>query len=192
MNTSQSQSEKGVHSSPPSDTVIEDHHSNHSPPISSHIVYYCSKCHGTVEGPKYSTCTCAVPSLQTEPPSSSSTHSLHHNFWKGISDTKNIFNAAVNMFQKRKSGNFDQSHSHEAVPLHTETSSSSVEKIKSPSKVDSDDEYEESATTLTTTVASVFPNVSDTKEEPLILNENTSNTEEYPANPQLEDSSSTS
>jgi hypothetical protein len=94
----------------------------HSPSIPPPVVLTCHRCHGTVEGPKYSTCTCAIPSVhgETENSFSSSSsssipvsNSLQQHFWKGVYDTKNIFHAAVNIFHPKKSGQHLPSDQHQ-------------------------------------------------------------------------------
>lgn len=157
---SQQHSEKGSNPSSPAE-IAEDHQSTNSLSIPPHIVYYCSRCHGTVEGPKYSTCTCSIPSLQTQPPAQSA-HSIQHNFWKGVYDTRNMFSAAVNMFQKRKSGQFEEPQLAEpAAPSPPEEQSHEL-KAEAKVKVDSDDE-DDADPPLSTTISSVFPQVNDTE-----------------------------
>jgi hypothetical protein len=164
----------------------------HSPSLPPPMVYHCSRCHGTVEGPKYSTCTCAVPAVETatdpHPHSSaSSAHSSSHHtggvFWKGLSyDPKTMFNAAVNMFQKRKSEPAasplpplehpqpqEQGQGHEQTEPQGQRQGQGREVgERVPLRVDSDDEVDDeeeekrtaAGETLSTTVSSVFPMVS--------------------------------
>lgn len=69
--------------------------------------FICLKCHGTVEGPKYSTCKCDIPSVQPiDLPGSSDESKSHHLLSglaiKGLVETKNMFSAAVNLFHRKE------------------------------------------------------------------------------------------
>jgi hypothetical protein len=106
----------------------------HSPSLPPPHVYHCSRCHGTVEGPKYSTCTCAVPAVETTDPhtqhpsatTAAAPSQSQQTFWKGMYDPKTMFSAAVNMFQKRKS-------EPSASPLTTESAAAAT--VTGPSEV---------------------------------------------------------
>jgi hypothetical protein len=196
--TAPAQADKDPHSPPPAGDLILDHPHPHPPPHSPSlpppVVLTCLRCHGTVEGPKYSTCTCAIPSvLQAETEISASAapvpaaNSLQQHFWKGVYDTKHIFNAAVNIFHPKKSGELpvprehtDHPHSHPdpaaaaAPPPLTDTTAMqsppqpSAALIASSEKGDSDDEdigtetaESEAPVTTTQSVSSIFPLVSE-------------------------------